>query len=59
MILIEKTLTLFCWILSGYYLLCVGAVLLASWAKVKASIKPPLTWVGPLAICFLVAKYLM
>jgi F0F1-type ATP synthase membrane subunit a len=59
MTLIEKALTLFCWILSVNYLLCIGVVLLASWAKVKAPIKPPLTWVGPLAICFLVAKYLI
>ena len=61
MTLLINFLTAYCWAMAACYTILSAIVAFIHWKldKAKADIKQPLATIGPMAICFLIAKYLM
>jgi len=61
MTLLINFLTVYCWAMAVYYTTLKAIVVFVHWKydKAEADIAEPLATTGPMAICFLIAKYCM
>lgn len=61
MTLLINFLTVYCWAMAVYYMTLKAIVVFVHWKydKAEADIAQPLATIGPMAICFLIAKYCM
>ena len=61
MTLLINFLTVYCWAMAVYYTILKAIVVYINWKldKAEADITSPLETIGPMAICFLIAKYCM
>lgn len=61
MTLLINFLTVYCWVMAVYYTILKATVIFVhlKYDKAEAEIPEPLATIGPMAICFLIAKYCM